>query len=251
MAATTMLQIVQEFCKRRGMPIPSTVVSAQDDTVQQMWGLLNEGVDYITNRVEWQGVIQRYGPFFHGNLGAYAALDLSENGPIPDYGGFINRSLWDNNSRREVNGPLTPKEWELLLNLNISQAVYNFTVSGNFLRIYPVPSNPLQTFSFQYLSKCGCISAATDTPALTPTQLFFSDASTSRIPTSILLAELRWRWNAERGLPYAELQKLSDDFINNWLNREPQPDISMDNDHNFNQVAAPGLLVAAGSWNLP
>src|SRR6185436_11577084 len=122
MAATTLLQLVQEFCRRRALPIPGSVTGAQNDGVLQMWGLLNEGIADIADRYEWQMLRTRY-TFAHAGSTGYAALDLSESGPIPDCKNILNRTLWDTLGRREVYGPFDPKSWEVLLNLQISQAV--------------------------------------------------------------------------------------------------------------------------------
>ena len=53
MAALTLLGLVQEFCRRRALPIPISVTGSQDDGVIQMWGLLNEGISDIGDRFEW------------------------------------------------------------------------------------------------------------------------------------------------------------------------------------------------------
>lgn len=125
--ALALLDIVQEFCKRRGLPIPATVVSSTDDTIQQIWGLLNEGVEQIVDRAEWPTLQIRY-TFYHRNspVGDTVALDLRElNANFPDFETMLNYTLWDVNSKRQVVGPLSPVEWETLLNLNVSQALYN------------------------------------------------------------------------------------------------------------------------------
>ena len=38
----TLLEIVQEFCRRQGLPVPSAVVSLGDDQLTQIVGLANE-----------------------------------------------------------------------------------------------------------------------------------------------------------------------------------------------------------------
>lgn len=245
MAAMTLLQLVQEFCRRRAQPIPISITSAQDDGVLQMWGLLNEGIADIADRYEWQMLRTRYS-FAHADGTAYEALDLSESGPIPDCKAILNRTLWDTLGRREVYGPFDPKSWETLLNLQVSQAVYNFTIYGSALRIYPVPS-PLTAdqFSLEYLSSYGAYNPNTPEPTL----MFETDNSYSRMPASLMLQDLKWRWNQAKGLAYAEDFRICEQMILNLQAREPAPDIDMATD-GWEKVAAPGLLVAAGSWNI-
>jgi len=242
----TLLQITQEFCKRRGLPTPTAVAASQDDTTLQIWGLLNEGSQEIADRYEWQFLTTRY-TFIHAASTAYTALDLSDSGPVPDYKAMLNRTLWDTNGRREVNGPLSSKEWEVLLNLAVSQAVYNYRIFGNALRIYPVPTVPADvTFAMEYISKYGVYSPT----AAANQESFVLDTDICRLPTNVILADIKWRWAYNKGLPYAEDFRACEALLVNLQGRDPAPDIVMDSS-GYEQVAAPGLLVAAGSWNLP
>lgn len=266
--ASNLLQLVQEFCRRRGLPQPpGTVTGAQDDTTQQIWGLLNEGISELADRFEWPMLRTRF-EFTHSsyiNIGTagdqYLALWLSENGvpgagapvawtqyTLPDCKAILNRTLWDTDGRREVFGPMDPKSWELLLNLEVSQAVYNFSVFGNGLYIYPVP-DPIgdTTFSLEYISKYGVVLNVEGVDTYTET--FTDDGANCRLPQSLMLADLKWRWSAAKGLSYAEDYRACETMIQNLISRDPAPDIIMDKDR-FSNVAAPGLLIAAGSWNI-
>lgn len=245
MAAMTLVQLVQEFCRRRAQPIPIAVTGSQNDGVVQMWGLLNEGISDIADRYEWQMLRTRY-TFAHAGSTAYGALDLSENGPIPDCKAILNRTLWDTLGRREVYGPFDPKSWETLLNLQVSQAVYNFTIYGSELRIYPVPAVlTANQFAMEYISSYGVYNPNTPGTSL----LFETDNSYCRMPASLMLQDLKWRWNQAKGLAYAEDFRQCESMIQNLQSREPAPDIDMSN-QGWDRVAAPGLLVAAGSWNI-
>jgi len=247
MAAMTLLQIVQEFCRRRGLPLPTTVTGAQDDSTLQVWGLANEGISSMADRFEWQHLRTRY-TFAHAGSTGYTALDLSESGTLPDYKAMLNRTLWDTLAKREVYGPFDAKGWETLLNLQVSQAVYNYTIFGSALRIYPVPSPIVaDQFGMEYISRYGVY----DPIAAANTEFFTKDTSVCRLPAILMLADLKWRWSAAKGLTYAEDFRMCEEMMVNLQGRDPAPDIRMDNFSMFDQVASPGLLVAAGSWNLP
>lgn len=241
----TLLQLVQEFCRRRGLPLPSSVTGAQDDTTTQMWGLLNEGIADISDRFEWQQLRTRY-TFAHAGSSGYTALDLSEAGPVPGYKGILNNTLWDTLGRRQVFGPFDPPSWEAMINLGVSQAVYNFTIYGSALRIYPVP-DPITAdqFAMEYLTGYGAFNPDSNLP----TQFYETDTSYCRMPASIQLQDLKWRWNYNKGLAYAEDQRQLEEMLINLQGRDPAPDIVMDGNCNMNAV--PTLLVAAGSWPLP
>ena len=243
MASMNLLALVQEFSRRRGLPIPGTVTGAQDDTVNQMWGLLNEGIADIADRFIWQHLRTRY-VFAHAGSTDYTALDLSENGPVPGYKAMLNNTIWDTTNRRQVFGPYDPIQWEAMINLQVSQAVYNYTIYGNALRIYPVP-DPIITdqFSMEYLSNYGVMN-----PDANELTLFYDiDTAYPLFPSSLILQDLKWRWNQAKGLAYAEDMRQVEEMILNLQARDPAPDIVMDRS-GFDQVAQPGLLVAAGNW---
>jgi hypothetical protein len=52
--ALSLLAIVQEFCRRTGMPVPTGVQSNGDKGVQQMLGLMNELCEDIETRKAYQ-----------------------------------------------------------------------------------------------------------------------------------------------------------------------------------------------------
>ncbi len=56
MAEWTGLQIAQEFCKRKSLPVPQTLTGATDDTTNQIWGLLNEGMQDMAQRYDLQAL---------------------------------------------------------------------------------------------------------------------------------------------------------------------------------------------------
>lgn len=246
----TLLGMTQEFCRRRGLPVPLSVVSSTSDTVRQIWGLLNECMEDLAERFA-AGQLRFRHTFTHAGGTNYNALDLREFGPIPDFSSLVNETLWDDTNRRPVYGPLTPQQWELLLVMNVSQAVYSFTTFGNALRIYPAPA-PLSsvTFSFEYETRFGVMD-----PRDAMHEIYYAnfllDTDVTRFPRALTLASLKWRWNQAKGLPYAEDFRTAEEMITNWISRDVGSAINMGDDCPFDKVAAPGLLVAAGNWPIP
>jgi hypothetical protein len=248
MAGPTLLGLTQEFCKRRGLPIPTSVSGSSDPTVLQIWGLLNEVVQTLVERFEWQTRRGRFS-FMHQNLNttfiSYGALYLGElDSPLPDLRHMLNRTLWDSTNRREVSGPLTPKEWEALIHMGGSQAAYSYTVMDNYLCIYPVPvPQESVTFTCEWLSRYSVLTGGQGGDS------FLNDGSSCVYPTAILLADLKWRWAAAKGLPYAEDFRTAEELIVNLMGREAAPDLHLD--EGGESRVGPGLLVAAGNWPLP
>ena len=45
-----------------------------------------------------------------------------------------------------------------------------------------------------------------------------------------MLADLKWRWGAAKGLPYAEDQRVSESMLINSVGRSPAPEIVLRRD---------------------
>src|SRR5260221_300353 len=92
-----LLSLVQEFCKRKSLPIPTTVQGATDDLTLQLWGLLNEGVQDLGDRYNWQQ-LQRFITFTHLGRTDYAALlfgnQLNASTQFADWKFMLPNTLW-------------------------------------------------------------------------------------------------------------------------------------------------------------
>ena len=78
---------------------------------------------------------------------------------------------------------------------------------------------------------------------------FEKDDSYSWYPTAILMADLKWRWAAAKGLPYAEDFRAAEEMITNMMGREPAPTLCLTMSRG--EVASPAILVPSGTWELP
>lgn len=243
MADLTLLGLTQEFCKRQGIPAPTTVQGSSDDAITQIWGLLNEGVEDISRRYTLQALRTRY-PFNHADGVGYQALDLVAT--LPDFRYLYTRTFWDTTSRIEVAGPLTEKEWNQLLVMLVAAARYSYRIMGNSVLIFPVP-DPVSSilFEFEYQSRYPVLSAG---GSLQP--YFIMDTDVCRFPQDIVLADIKWRWREAKGLPYAEQMRISEEALKQLSAREPAPDLVLDAPDPDVPLAGPGLLVPAGSWNV-
>jgi hypothetical protein len=240
--ALTVLQIAQEFCKRQGLPGPTTLVGAQDDLTKQVWGILNEGLSDLVQRYDWQQLTTQY-TFQHAGGANYEALDLAAT--LPDFDHIVQRTFWDSTARIEVAGPLNEREWVTTTTMLVARATYCYRIRGDKLLIFGVP-NPLSSvdFSFEYVTQFGSLDAGG-----VPEELYSVDASTPRLPSKVILSDLKWRWRKEKGLPYAEDLRVCEEMITGLISREPNSVLTLDPPDD-RTVAGPGLLVAAGSWPL-
>jgi len=255
MAARTLLQLVGEFYKRTGLgAAPIAVTGSQDDTVLQIWALLNEGVEEMACRPF--NDLQQDLTFTHlargNNLAMVFDIDL------PDFKGLITGTFYDSQTRIRVAGPIGQRSWSEMVNMNVTAAQYQYRMAGGGLYIYPTPGDYLNYFFNWTYQSCYGVQAQDET-AGTPhspgvTKLWFeADTDRSRLPYRLLLTDLRWRWKREKGMAYEEEQKICEDMIMDHLNTQgASPDIDMGDptDVDGNVPVGPGLLIAAGNWPL-
>lgn len=243
MAEQTLLQIVQDACLRQGLPPTPVVVSSTEETVLQLWGLLNEEISELPYRGDFQSIRTRYS-FGYSADPNYVALDLTT---VPGYKNIYPGSLWNNTLRIPVAGPMGVVEWQSLLAFGGAVAEDAFRIEGNNLLLYP-GHTASHTYTFEYRSIYGVVSADA-TPVLRST--FEADTDMPRFPTALVKAGLRWRWRAEKGQPYAEQQRVYENMVADELNLGPLPGpVRMDGLHENERVVSPGLLIAAGNWPL-
>lgn len=239
MAEKSLLTIVQDFCKRAGLPSPPVAAGATDDTTVQVVALLNEGIQEICDRYALQELMTRKN-FNHSNGTDYLALDLAAD--VPDWKYTSPLTIWNTSTRLPLRGPATIQEWQQIIVMTVAPATFTYTLYGNAVRIYPVPAVPADIlFSFFYQSKCG-VTDGTDV-----FETYNTDIMTPRIPSYLVEADLKWRWKKEKGLPYAEDFRTCESMLVNAVGRTPNPVMNLDaGDQQFR----PGIFVSPGSWNL-
>lgn len=240
----TLVQLVQEFCRRQGIRVPSVVTTSTDETILQVWGLANEVVTTTADRAEWHWLRQRV-RFNHANGADYLAYSLAS---IAGYKGTIPGTLWAEDIRLPVAGPATPAVWQQMILLSTPPAQYIYRQMSGGIYIYPVPTTLTTTFfNLEYLSRFPVADAGG-----TAKELFTADSDTSILPDRIILAGLRWRWKKEKNQAYAEELRDFESMVSNEQGRETIPqEVHLDNPDPDSRVAGPGLLIPAGNWNLP
>lgn len=243
MAEKTALQIAQEFCNRVGLPVPLSLQS-QDDTARQVLSLMNEGIQDICDRYKLQQ-LSTFGQFVHAGGPDYGAVNftaLASPAALSDWKYNEPFTLWAGSQRLPVTGPLTMSEWQRLLRMSVASAPYQYILYGNWLRIYPVPTNLADLFYVFYQSKCGVIGGPIGNVLF---ETFSLDTDQPRIPTYLLTADLKWRWKKEKGLPYAEDQRMAESMLVNAVGRQPHPVLNLDYG---DRPVGPQIVIRPGNW---
>ncbi len=230
----TLLQIVQTFCKTTGLSVPVTVSSSTDTQVIQLLALINEGLDNLVV-MPWSQ-LEKVATFVSTsveNQGALATI-------APGFRSLIGDTLWSNTNRLIGAGSISPQDSQALRIWGTPSALVQFReVGGNLLFI---PAGPASlTYSFEYKSHNAVIAADLSTK-----QYFTLDSDTTILPDSIILADLRWRWKAEKELAYAENFRTFENLCKQAVvSSATKQAVSMATSRTS---MTPGVVVPFGNW---
>lgn len=248
MASSSLLSIIGDFFERQDMVRPVAVITSQDQTVKQARRILQEGIRELQERDDWK-CLQILNPTIAplNNPTTWLAVDLESS--IPAYKWMIPGTLWETTTRLPVAGPLSEQDRSQMLTMQVTPAQYSFWIGpgagGNALYIYPYSATA--RFQFQYQSQYAIL----DYLAGTPKEAYTNDGDLCMFPTRILMADLNWRWNKSKGLPYAEELRAFETMVANLeANQQPAYAIRLDGGGPNDRFAGPGLLIPAGSWNV-
>lgn len=254
----TLLALVQEFCKRQNLPVPTVVIASTDQQVQQACALLNETIEVLMSAGDWPHLrltitFQHLGGVPGGGAENYLAYTFNQASPDVTHVDFgprhiINNTLWCNTDTLPLYGPLSDEDWQTRIVTNIAPTRYAWKRSTRGIFIHPVP-NPLNSVQFSFTAVMAQGIRATD--GVTYKQLFTVDTDQSLLPGHIVLNGLRWRWRREKGLPYEDMEREHTLMVREYLARGMgSSDLSLDNSDEYPSVAKPGVLIPAGNWTL-
>jgi hypothetical protein len=234
----TLLETLQEFCDRRGLDRPSSVMSSQDDTIRQLRGLANEVISDITNRGTSWAKLQKQATFTtiaNENQGA-----ISVHAPY-GFKYIIENTVWDRTNRRPLFGPRNAPAWQENEALIVTGPLYTYRVwQGNF---YIQPEPPAgNTIAFEYASDMAI--AAED--GVTFYKRFTNDTDEFLLDDDLLLMGLKWKWAYTQGLPYKQDKIDYEAMLVNSIGGEPtKKDVNL---AGGSQDLKPGIWVPAGNW---
>lgn len=235
----TLLDIVQQFCLRTGIPKPNTVVGSADTQVLQIKALVEEEGDDLSARGDWESLT---------NEATHTTLATESQGSMDDLAtnGFRhikNKTIWDRTDRLPVIGPMNSREWQGLKAVVLTGPRYQFRIRGGNLIINPIPVAG-QDWAFEYISENWIVSS----DGMAYRSIFTHDDDELLLPDKLVLMGLRWRWMREKGLDYSELFSTYESQVKDSIGRDGgKATIHMDN---TNEIATPGTFIPSGSWNI-
>jgi len=235
----TVLQIVQEFCGEKSLPIPSSVVGNIETSVTQIRYLLQKAVRELAEEGNWQQQIVRTTITATGTAGG-------DQGLLSDIGGFsslIPNTMWNATQSVPIFGPVGDPRWQLYQSHNFTGPAYQYRIEGGRLYILPViTAGDDITFyinsSYSVLPAGG--GAAQDYSTLT-------DDSTFLLPETLVHKSLDYRWKRVKGEPW---ENDYNEFLDAKAGERASvaPELRMDS--HLTGKMMPGIIVPAGSWTV-
>lgn len=239
--AKTLVQIVQEFCARSSLPVPTGVQSNEDPGVKQMLGLLQEFLEDMVTNKWWQVNI------IETTFVSIAAEDQGYINTICPYGymGILSETFFDRTQMLPVPGGISAREWQARKAFNITGPLYQYRLRGNKLLFSPaLPVT--HTIAFEYMSSFFIRTVATPT---IPAQYWVNDTDTCVFDDFLPLSYLRWAFKKEKGLDYAEDFMKYQRLVQVQTSRDGNPQV-VDMGRRNNELQ-PGIFVPAGNWMVP
>lgn len=237
---STMKVLIQTFCQRRGIPSPNAVAGSLDHQVNQLLALLNEGLEDIVDRWDWQD-LQREAVFVTvAGEDQGAITTIAPNGFLR----IFNETIFNRSLRLPIFGPLRKDQWQALKALPTTGPFYKYRIRGGRLLFNPVGVAG-QTCAFEYQSSW----TVTVTGQTGPTKTYFeADTDTCVFDDKVILAALSWKWLSAKGLDYAEEFRRYEMLGNNAAGRDAtKPRVDMGEASNR---MVPGIWVSPGNWPL-
>lgn len=236
----TVLEILQTFALRTGIPMPASVFGSLDKQVLQAANLLQESLEDLADRGVWERLVNQALWSTTATEDQGALTTLAPNG----FNWMLPQTLWDRTEKLPLLGPTSAQEWQALKAIVITGPRYSFRVRGGQFLVTPPPP-VAHTWVFEYVSK----NFALAVDGTTYKSVLTVDSDSVLLPDKIVIADLRWRWKKEKGLSYAEDFNRAEDLINNALGRDiGKPILHMDTPGCDN--IQPGIFVPSGSWPL-
>lgn len=236
----TLLEIINEFCRRTAMPETIIGFGSQDDQIMQIIGLANEIVEDLIRRWNWQ-VLRREV--------VWECVEGENQGQLsniaPNCSRILNDTLWDRDRRLPIYRE-NAQDWQWSKALNSDSPLPSYRLMDGCL--YISPAQPVGTkIAFEYQSNAPIVDKTGE--VFKYTEYFNKDTDEFLLPNLLLLKGLRWRWKEEKGLPYMEAFRSYEDAVAHETGYDmTKPKLSLNGTPN--KEIAPAVVVPAGSWRI-
>lgn len=236
----TLLEIVQEFCRRTGTRVPPFVAGSTDSGVLQYMALLSEVCTYIVDEGHWNELIREATFTTVDGEDQGALTTLAPNGFL----GIVNRTIFDRTQKVPLYGPMSPQDWQQEKAFVPSGPLYSYRIRGGRLLFMPA-AEAGHSCAFEYYSDFFIYNPVDDVYK----RYFTKDTDEFLLDEKLALLGLRAVWKKEKGMAYAEdYDQFVRSVANSAARNGTKPTISMNDDTDV--YVGPGIIIPPGSWNV-
>lgn len=228
------LELVQEFCGKKTLPVPTSVIGNTDVGVVQIRYLLAETLREA-GKYKWQEQkIEK----------TWTSIAAEDQGLIttvlgPDFDSIVPATMWDLTLKRPVFGPVGDASWANLQAFTASGPIYQYKVFQNHLMIFPAPAAGDSMYVI-YQSNYPVTSSGG-----TPQASILADTDLFLIPEDVVTRSLDFRWKRQKGEPWENDYSEYTDLLAKGVQKTGLPNIHLDN---ARFKLSPGIWVPAGDW---
>jgi hypothetical protein len=194
----TLLSIINDAQALLGLPISTSVIGNSGQTQKQLLAIANMDARLLAEEFAWQQLVTQ-------TTFATTATEEQTNATLPsDFGWMINESMFNRTTTDPVMGPVNTRDWQQMKADGIYLTIPRYRVQGNSILFIPTPTAG-QNIYYEYVSKNWCESSVG-----TPQAAWEADNDVPRLPDTVLVLGIIWRWRKSKEIDYTE------DF-NTWM----------------------------------
>lgn len=235
MANSTVLQLIQSFCREYGRPVPNGIQGSSDAGALQMRELLQTVGEEVRNSTNWTQCSRRavWNSVAGEDQGALDTLFPE------DFDGIVPQTFWDATQRVPMQGPVADVNWQGQKIRSPGSPIYSYKVyNGHLLVTFTMPVN--HSLTLFYKSRRWINSG---TSQLTT---FATDNDTCMFSDTTMKKGLRAYWLRMKQMPHQfEMQQFEDAYLAEGSGNNVKPILSMDGEN-----ASYGYGITIPLWNV-
>lgn len=220
------LEIIRAACGAIGIPRPNSIIGSADSGVVQLLELLNEEGSELASRSSsgWQALVRE---------ATFVTVALEDQGTVDSIIGaanafrhILNETIWNRTRMEPIYGPRNPSVWQGYKAVNITGPYPEYRIRGGHLLFLAAPAAG-ETCAFEYATKNWLISE----DGSEQRSRAIDDEDEPLLDDELVLAGIKWRWRAAKGLEYGEQYKAYESRVIDALSRDgTKPRLSLGGD---------------------
>lgn len=233
----SLLTMIQSVADRIGLPKPSAVIGATDQSVVTLLALAQEEGDELKSRGHWQELTTEATFATVASTESYALSTIAS-----DYDYQLNDAMWNRTSTWPLRGPMTPQMWQQQKSTVVAGVFPRYRVRGGSILITPTPSAAENVY-FEYQSKNWCESVL----GLKDQEDWAADTDLGVLDEKLMAQGVRWRFLKSKGFDYAEEFRQYEIRLDRKLARDGTKAVL---NMGSTSPSSAKILVPDGTWSL-